>query len=96
MHLWPQVTISSPNKLSITKTQFREMILPFGSVCYIFLYLKLFKTYYLNYIDSHAELGSRRPVESPVEPSGPTEYTEQTVDAESQVTFLNIFVHTFP
>ncbi|XP_054888623.1 tenascin-R isoform X3 [Poeciliopsis prolifica] len=39
--------------------------------------------------DSHAELGSRPPVEGPGEPSGPTEYTEQTLDAESQVTFTH-------
>ncbi|XP_035994065.1 tenascin-R isoform X3 [Fundulus heteroclitus] len=39
--------------------------------------------------DSHAELGSRPPVEGPVEHSGPTEYTEQTLDAESQVTFTH-------
>ncbi|XP_038145227.1 tenascin-R isoform X2 [Cyprinodon tularosa] len=37
--------------------------------------------------DYRAELGSRPPVE--VEPSGPTEYTEQTLDAESQVTFTH-------
>uniref|UniRef100_A0A1A8IR78 Tenascin R (Restrictin, janusin) n=1 Tax=Nothobranchius kuhntae TaxID=321403 RepID=A0A1A8IR78_NOTKU len=36
--------------------------------------------------DSHAELGSRPPMEGPVEP---TEYTEQTMDAESQVTFTH-------
>ncbi|MEQ2229742.1 hypothetical protein ILYODFUR_021997 [Ilyodon furcidens] len=39
--------------------------------------------------DSHAELGSRPPIDGPVEPSGPTEYTEQTLDAESQVTFTH-------
>ncbi|XP_017278003.1 tenascin-R isoform X2 [Kryptolebias marmoratus] len=39
--------------------------------------------------DSHAELGSRPSVEGPVDPNGPTEYTEQTMDAESQVTFTH-------
>lgn len=37
--------------------------------------------------DSHAELGSRPSVEGPMDPdgSGPTEFTEQTLDADSQV-----------
>ncbi|XP_037538189.1 tenascin-R [Nematolebias whitei] len=39
--------------------------------------------------DPHAELGSRASVEGPVDPNGPTEYTEQTMDAESQVTFTH-------
>ncbi|XP_014900144.1 tenascin-R isoform X3 [Poecilia latipinna] len=39
--------------------------------------------------DSHAELGSRPPAEGPGEPAGPTEYAEQTLDAESQVTFTH-------
>lgn len=39
------------------------------------------------FIDSHAELGSRPSVEGPMDPDGPTEYTEQTMDAESQVEF---------
>ncbi|KAM4728389.1 tenascin-R isoform 1-T5 [Anableps anableps] len=39
--------------------------------------------------DSPGDLGSRPPVEGPVEPSGPAEYTEQTLDAESQVTFTH-------
>ncbi|XP_028986641.1 tenascin-R isoform X2 [Betta splendens] len=38
---------------------------------------------------SHAELGSRSSVESPMDPNGPTEYTEQTMDADSQVTFTH-------
>ncbi|XP_068461525.1 tenascin-R isoform X2 [Clinocottus analis] len=38
---------------------------------------------------SRAELGSRPPVEGPMDPSGPTEYTEQTLDADSQVTFTH-------
>lgn len=41
---------------------------------------------------SHAELGSRPSVEGPMDPDGPTEYTEQTLDADSQVgVFLAIF-----
>ncbi|XP_078791265.1 tenascin-R isoform X4 [Oryzias latipes] len=41
--------------------------------------------------DSHAELGSRPSVEGPMDPdgSGPTEFTEQTLDADSQVTFTH-------
>ncbi|KAM6919368.1 tenascin-R [Lycodopsis pacificus] len=38
---------------------------------------------------SRAELGSRPSVEGPMDPSGPTEYTEQTLDADSQVTFTH-------
>ncbi|XP_049453809.1 tenascin-R isoform X7 [Epinephelus fuscoguttatus] len=38
---------------------------------------------------SRAELGSRPSVEGPVDPSGPAEYTEQTLDADSQVTFTH-------
>ncbi|XP_063318862.1 tenascin-R isoform X3 [Pelmatolapia mariae] len=38
---------------------------------------------------SRAELGSRPSVEGPVDPNGATEYTEQTLDAESQVTFTH-------
>lgn len=36
------------------------------------------------------ELGSRPPVEGPLESMGPTEYTEQTLDSESQVQCLGI------
>uniref|UniRef100_A0AAV2JVV9 Tenascin n=1 Tax=Knipowitschia caucasica TaxID=637954 RepID=A0AAV2JVV9_KNICA len=38
---------------------------------------------------ARAELGSRPPVEGPLESLGPTEYTEQTLDSESQVTFTH-------
>ncbi|XP_034410897.1 tenascin-R [Cyclopterus lumpus] len=38
---------------------------------------------------SRAELGSRPSVEGPMDPSRPTEYTEQTLDADSQVTFTH-------
>ncbi|XP_045930138.1 tenascin-R-like [Micropterus dolomieu] len=38
---------------------------------------------------SRAELGSRPSVEGPMDPTGPTEYTEQTLDADSQVTFTH-------
>ncbi|XP_054482777.1 tenascin-R [Anoplopoma fimbria] len=38
---------------------------------------------------SRAELGSRPSVEGPMDPSGPTEYMEQTLDADSQVTFTH-------
>ncbi|XP_061653957.1 tenascin-R isoform X2 [Phyllopteryx taeniolatus] len=36
-----------------------------------------------------AELGSRASVERPLDPIGPTEYTEQTLDTDSQVTFTH-------
>ncbi|XP_024129429.1 tenascin-R isoform X3 [Oryzias melastigma] len=41
--------------------------------------------------DSNAELGSRPSAEGPMDPnrSGPTEFTEQTLDADSQVTFTH-------
>ncbi|XP_047198093.1 tenascin-R isoform X3 [Hippoglossus stenolepis] len=39
--------------------------------------------------DSRAELGSRPSVEGPMDPAGPTEYMEQTLDADSQVTFTH-------
>ncbi|XP_030607181.1 tenascin-R [Archocentrus centrarchus] len=39
--------------------------------------------------NSRAELGSRASVEGPVDSNGATEYTEQTLDAESQVTFTH-------
>ncbi|XP_062261160.1 tenascin-R [Platichthys flesus] len=39
--------------------------------------------------NSRAELGSRPPVEGPMDPGGPTEYMEQTLDADSQVTFTH-------
>ncbi|KAM9349125.1 tenascin-R [Symphorus nematophorus] len=38
---------------------------------------------------SRAELGSSPSMEGPMDPSGPTEYTEQTLDADSQVTFTH-------
>ncbi|XP_047446198.1 tenascin-R isoform X3 [Mugil cephalus] len=38
---------------------------------------------------SRGELGSRPSMEGPVDPVGPTEYTEQTLDADSQVTFTH-------
>ncbi|XP_076600927.1 tenascin-R isoform X4 [Chaetodon auriga] len=38
---------------------------------------------------SRAELGSGPSVEGPMDPTGPTEYTEQTLDADSQVTFTH-------
>ncbi|XP_029309174.1 tenascin-R isoform X2 [Cottoperca gobio] len=38
---------------------------------------------------SYAELGSRASAEGPMDPSGPTEYTDQTLDADSQVTFTH-------
>ncbi|XP_063741086.1 tenascin-R isoform X1 [Eleginops maclovinus] len=38
---------------------------------------------------SYAELGSRPSMEGPMFPNGPTEYTEQTLDADSQVTFTH-------
>ncbi|XP_040026632.2 tenascin-R isoform X2 [Gasterosteus aculeatus] len=38
---------------------------------------------------SRAELGSRASVEGPVDHRGPAEYTEQTLDADSQVTFTH-------
>ncbi|XP_067461921.1 tenascin-R isoform X4 [Thunnus thynnus] len=38
---------------------------------------------------SRAELGSTPSVEGPMDPTGPAEYTEQTLDAESQVTFTH-------
>ncbi|XP_051260643.1 tenascin-R isoform X3 [Dicentrarchus labrax] len=38
---------------------------------------------------SRAELGSGPSMEGPMDPSGPTEYTEQTLDADSQVTFTH-------
>ncbi|XP_072297564.1 tenascin-R isoform X2 [Eucyclogobius newberryi] len=38
---------------------------------------------------AQAELGSRPPVEGPLNSMGPTEYTEQTLDSESQVTFTH-------
>uniref|UniRef100_A0A8C6TG57 Tenascin R (restrictin, janusin) n=1 Tax=Neogobius melanostomus TaxID=47308 RepID=A0A8C6TG57_9GOBI len=38
---------------------------------------------------ARAELGSRPPVEGPLDSMGPTEYTEQTLDSESQVTFTH-------
>ncbi|XP_041849252.1 tenascin-R isoform X2 [Melanotaenia boesemani] len=39
--------------------------------------------------ESRAELGSRPSVEEPLDPTGPTEFTEQTLDADSQVTFTH-------
>ncbi|XP_030259076.1 tenascin-R isoform X3 [Sparus aurata] len=36
-----------------------------------------------------AELGSSPSMEGPMDPNGPTEYTEQTLDADSQVTFTH-------
>ncbi|XP_061835389.2 tenascin-R isoform X5 [Nerophis lumbriciformis] len=39
--------------------------------------------------DPRAELGSRASVEGPLDPVGPTEYIEQTMDADSQVTFTH-------
>ncbi|XP_028328123.1 tenascin-R isoform X3 [Gouania willdenowi] len=36
-----------------------------------------------------AELGSRSAVEGPIDPSGPSEYMEQTLDSDSQVTFTH-------
>lgn len=42
-------------------------------------------------IGSRAELGSRPSVEGPVDPNGATEYTEQTLDAESQVGASTVF-----
>nr|XP_019957469.1 PREDICTED: tenascin-R [Paralichthys olivaceus] len=39
--------------------------------------------------DSRAELGSRPSVEGPIDPAGPSEYMEQTLDADSQVTFTH-------
>ncbi|XP_028449366.1 tenascin-R [Perca flavescens] len=38
---------------------------------------------------SRAELGSTPSVDGPMDPNGPTEYTEQTLDADSQVTFTH-------
>ncbi|KAF3858262.1 hypothetical protein F7725_011463 [Dissostichus mawsoni] len=38
---------------------------------------------------SYAESGSRPSMEGPMFPNGPTEYTEQTMDADSQVTFTH-------
>nr|XP_043883712.1 tenascin-R isoform X3 [Solea senegalensis] len=38
---------------------------------------------------SRAELASKPSVEGPVDPTGPAEYTEQTLDADSQVTFTH-------
>ncbi|XP_022624477.1 tenascin-R isoform X1 [Seriola dumerili] len=38
---------------------------------------------------SRAELGSGPSVEGPMDPNGPTEYSEQTLDADSQVTFTH-------
>ncbi|XP_070829430.1 tenascin-R isoform X3 [Chaetodon trifascialis] len=38
---------------------------------------------------SRAELGSGPSAEGPMDPTGPTEYTEQTLDADSQVTFTH-------
>ncbi|XP_035527390.1 tenascin-R [Morone saxatilis] len=38
---------------------------------------------------TRAELGSGPSMEGPMDPSGPTEYTEQTLDADSQVTFTH-------
>lgn len=44
-----------------------------------------------------AGLGSSPPVEGPVDPSGPSEYTEQTMDADSQVGIFrstsSLFLH---
>nr|XP_020451313.1 tenascin-R isoform X2 [Monopterus albus] len=37
----------------------------------------------------HADLGSRPSAEGPLDATGPTEYTEQTLDADSQVTFTH-------
>ncbi|XP_061588254.1 tenascin-R isoform X2 [Cololabis saira] len=39
--------------------------------------------------DARAELGSRPPEEGPLDPNGPSEYTEQTLDTDSQVTFTH-------
>ncbi|XP_041660176.1 tenascin-R isoform X3 [Cheilinus undulatus] len=39
--------------------------------------------------DSRGELGSRRSMEGPIDPAGSTEYTEQTLDADSQMTFTH-------
>ena len=44
-----------------------------------------------HFIDARAELGSRPSEEGPMDPNGPTEYTEQTLDADSQVGVLTIF-----
>ncbi|KAG8014153.1 Tenascin-R, partial [Nibea albiflora] len=38
---------------------------------------------------SRAELGSGPSMEGPMDPTGPTEYTEQTLDTDSQVTFTH-------
>nr|XP_046264236.1 tenascin-R isoform X4 [Scatophagus argus] len=38
---------------------------------------------------SRAGLGSSPSMEGPIDPAGPTEYTEQTLDADSQVTFTH-------
>ncbi|XP_034558802.1 tenascin-R [Notolabrus celidotus] len=38
---------------------------------------------------SRGELGSRPPMEGPMDPAGQTEYTEQTLDADSQMTFTH-------
>ncbi|KAM6989645.1 tenascin-R isoform 3-T3 [Tautogolabrus adspersus] len=38
---------------------------------------------------SRGELGSRPPMEGPIDPAGSTEYTEQTLDADSQMTFTH-------
>lgn len=52
------------------------------------LYLEVFKTYSFWFKGSRAELGSRPSMEGPMDPTGPAEYTEQTLDADSQVGIL--------
>ncbi|XP_060900647.1 tenascin-R isoform X3 [Labrus mixtus] len=39
--------------------------------------------------DSRGELGSRPSMEGPIDPASSTEYTEQTLDADSQMTFTH-------
>lgn len=53
---------------------------------------KIKKIFSFHFKGSRAELGSRPSVEGPMDPTGPTEYTEQTLDADSQVVFFFFFL----
>lgn len=59
----------------------------------LYLVVFHFETYSLYSKGSRAELGSRPSVEGPMDPTGPTEYTEQTLDADSQVGFFLAIIY---
>lgn len=100
LHRLPQVMVRSSDRSTVWFETYCGCFIccPGGTLCsctytqtqkqVVFSSFFYFETYSFYLKGARAELGSRPSMEGPMDPTGPAEYTEQTLDTDSQVGFL--------